>query len=148
MLAILRAFDGQSVQLSAEPRLREQDFGNFQNPMEMDLTLEERQKFGRFYFRFPDGEAGTDVFDRVSSFITFLFRTMGDKGDNAVRTARSSLPVQNYILVTHGLLMRIFCMCYLRWDPSEFEQACAAQSDASPSESRHEAALALTAAEP
>ena len=26
-------------------------------------------KFGRFFFRFPNGEAGTDVFDRVSDFI-------------------------------------------------------------------------------
>ena len=28
----------------------------------------------------------------------------------------------NYALVTHGLLMRIFCMCYLRWTTNEFEQ--------------------------
>ena len=30
----------------------------------------------------------------------------------------------NYALVTHGLLMRIFCMCYLRWTVPEFEQVC------------------------
>ena len=24
--------------------------------------------------------------------------------------------------ITHGLLMRIFCMCYLRWTVTEFEQ--------------------------
>lgn len=28
----------------------------------------------------------------------------------------------NYVLITHGLLMRIFCMCYLRWTVTEFEQ--------------------------
>ena len=37
---------------------------------------EERQKFGRFYYRFPNGEAGTDVFDRVSDFWSTLLRSM------------------------------------------------------------------------
>ena len=30
--------------------------------------------------------------------------------------------MRNYVLVTHGLLMRIFCMCYLRWTVTEFEK--------------------------
>ena len=83
LLAILRAFDGQTVKVSSEPRLREQDFGNFQSHEAMRAVLNERQKFGRFYYRFPNGEAGTDVFDRMASFITYLFRTMSDatKGD-------------------------------------------------------------------
>ena len=46
----------------------------------MKQVFRERQKFGRFYYRFPNGEAGTDVFDRMASFLTFLFRTMGEKG--------------------------------------------------------------------
>lgn len=127
MLGILQAFNNEPVQISSEPRLREQDFGNFQDPAQMYERMKERQHFGRFYFRFPNGEAGTDVYDRMASFITFLFRTMGDKSYAGVPgergTKSSSGPVQNYILVTHGLLMRIFCMCYLRWTVSEFEQA-------------------------
>ena len=122
LLAMLQAFDGQTVQISSEPRLREQDFGNFQDPAKMDQQLLERQKFGRFYFRFPNGEAGTDVFDRVASFITYLFRTMGDRGYFAEAVAQSVTPADNYVLVTHGLLMRIFCMCYLRWTVKEFEE--------------------------
>jgi len=125
MLAILRAFDGQSVQISSEPRLREQDFGNFQDPEKMDQRMRERQQFGRFYFRFPNGEAGTDVYDRMASFITYLFRSMGEKGSfevPGVVAKKRTQPVNNYVLVTHGLLMRIFCMCYLRWTVSEFEQ--------------------------
>ena len=35
----------------------------------MSRLREDRMKFGRFFFRFPNGEAGTDVFDRVSDFI-------------------------------------------------------------------------------
>ena len=123
LLAILRAFDGTPVYVSSEPRLREQDFGNFQSPDEMDTVFAERQKFGRFYYRFPNGEAGTDVFDRMASFITYLFRTMGEKGYfEAPAPNAASAPAQNYVLVTHGLLMRIFCMCYLRWTVPEFEQ--------------------------
>lgn len=124
MLAILRAFDAQTVQITSEPRLREQDFGNFQDPELMDRTLLERQQFGRFYFRFPNGEAGTDVYDRMASFITYLFRSMEDRGyfEAPSTGGKRNKPVQNYILVTHGLLMRIFCMCYLRWTVSEFEQ--------------------------
>ena len=30
--------------------------------------------------------------------------------------------VDNVILVTHGLLMRIFCMCYFKWTETEFSQ--------------------------
>lgn len=134
MLAILQAFDSQTVQISSEPRLREQDFGNFQNPEAMGKIFAERQKFGRFYYRFPNGEAGTDVFDRMASFITYLFRTMTDTGyfagdvspgqvsPGADRPAGYGL-ADNYLLITHGLLMRIFCMCYLRWTVTEFEQA-------------------------
>ena len=129
LLAILRAFDGETVQVSSEPRLREQDFGNFQSVGGMDEVFRERQKFGRFYYRFPNGEAGTDVFDRMASFITYLFRAMGEEGvsDNSVSVqygggADGGAPAQNFVVVTHGLLMRIFCMCYLRWSVQEFEQ--------------------------
>ncbi|CAJ1358255.1 unnamed protein product [Effrenium voratum] len=107
---ILRAFEGQQIEICAEPRLREQDFGNFQNVEAMEKVYSERQKFGRFYYRFPNGEAGTDVFDRVSDFWSSLLRSM-DKS-----------PVENLVLVSHGLLMRIFCMVYFHWTVEEFEQ--------------------------
>jgi len=58
LLALLRAFDKLPVLLTSEPRLREQDFGNFQDPQAMDAIFEERARFGRFFFRFPNGEVG------------------------------------------------------------------------------------------
>lgn len=109
---ILKAFEGQSVELSSEPRLREQDFGNFQQVEEMEEVYKERQKFGRFYYRFPNGEAGTDVFDRVSHLWGRLTHIMDDHEQ----------PVRNIVLVTHGLIMRILCMAYFRWTVEEFEQ--------------------------
>eukprot|EP00913_Durusdinium_trenchii_P031395 g29395.t1 len=102
---ILKAFKGQQIEMCAEPRLREQDFGNFQ-----EWTGSWRRKFGRFYYRFPNGEAGTDVFDRVSDFWSSLLRSM------------DTSPVENLVLVTHGLLMRIFCMVYFHWTVEDFRE--------------------------
>lgn len=42
----------------------------------MKVIKETREKFGRFYYRFPEGESAADVFDRVSSMFfipTFFF---------------------------------------------------------------------------
>ena len=50
-----------------ECRVREQDFGNFQVEERMRAVKETRQRFGRFFFRFPEGESAADVFDRVAS---------------------------------------------------------------------------------
>lgn len=50
-----------------ECRIREQDFGNFQEQERMDSIMETRMRYGRFYYRFPEGESAADVFDRVSS---------------------------------------------------------------------------------
>lgn len=51
-----------------ECRIREQDFGNFQDKERMDADKKTRQDFGRFFYRFPNGESGADVYDRVSSY--------------------------------------------------------------------------------
>ena len=39
-------------------------------------------------------------------------------------------PHRNLVLVTHGLLMRFFCMHYLGWTEHEFEQARSSPSAA------------------
>lgn len=44
-----------------DPRIREQDFGNFQDPQMIKKAKEERHKFGSFYYRFPHGESSSDV---------------------------------------------------------------------------------------
>ena len=55
-----------------ECRIREQDFGNFQVEERMKVIKETREKFGRFFYRFPEGESAADVFDRVSSKFFFI----------------------------------------------------------------------------
>jgi broad specificity phosphatase PhoE len=64
----------QLVGMREEPRIAEQQFGNFQNPRKVRTAKAERRTFGRFFFRFPNGEAGLDVYNRVSSFLATLSR--------------------------------------------------------------------------
>ena len=39
-----------------DPRLREQEWGNFQVPSKMADIMKERRRTGAFYYRFPTGE--------------------------------------------------------------------------------------------
>ena len=59
-----------------ECRVREQDFGNFQEEQRMKAIKETREKFGRFFYRFPEGESASDVYDRVSSKISLSHSLM------------------------------------------------------------------------
>lgn len=56
-----------------ECRIREQDFGNFQVEERMKAIKETRERFGRFFYRFPEGESAADIYDRVSSYVLFFF---------------------------------------------------------------------------
>jgi broad specificity phosphatase PhoE len=44
-----------------DPRIREQDFGNYQEPEMIKQAKRDRHMFGAFYFRFPLGESASDV---------------------------------------------------------------------------------------
>ena len=50
-----------------EVQLREQDFGNFQDATGKAAEKSERLRFGRFFYRFPNGESGADVYDRCGA---------------------------------------------------------------------------------
>lgn len=97
-----------------EPRLREQDFGNFQDPAAMKECKTARNRFGRFFYRFPNGESGADVFDRVSTWLESLYKEM-EYG--------SHIDEQTTVLLcTHGLTGRLVLMRWLHWTVQEFEQ--------------------------
>nr|XP_029116246.1 phosphoglycerate mutase-like protein AT74H isoform X3 [Elaeis guineensis] len=62
-----RAFSKKRIiGVREECRVREQDFGNFQVEDRMKVIKETRDRFGRFFFRFPEGESAADVYDRVA----------------------------------------------------------------------------------
>ncbi|ODV79397.1 phosphoglycerate mutase-like protein [Suhomyces tanzawaensis NRRL Y-17324] len=94
-----------------EPRMREQDFGNFQStPEAMEKIWEERAHYGHFFYRIPHGESAADVYDRVASFNESLFRQFQqDDFPNVL------------VLVTHGIWARVFLMKWFRWTYEEFE---------------------------
>jgi streptomycin 6-kinase len=38
----------------------------------MKIIKETRERFGRFFYRFPEGESAADVFDRISGNLFLL----------------------------------------------------------------------------
>jgi broad specificity phosphatase PhoE len=99
-----------SLPWSEEPRIREQDFGNFQEPMKIRECKIQRRKFGAFFYRFPSGESPADVYDRVSSFLESLHRMFYKNTE------------ENYVIVTHGVAIRVILTRYFKYRISEFEQ--------------------------
>jgi broad specificity phosphatase PhoE len=93
-----------------EPRLREQDWGNWQDIGDIHRQRRARDSYGHFFYRFAMGESGADVHDRVGTFMETLHRAF----------AEPDFP-PNVLLVTHGLTMRLFCMRWFHWTVEEFE---------------------------
>lgn len=78
-------------------RLRDGDIGRYTSTQELLYHLEERERYGKFFYRFPHGESGADVCDRVTSFL------------DAFQRERVEFPMDtNVIIITHGLTMRMF----------------------------------------
>ncbi|ODV83503.1 hypothetical protein CANARDRAFT_29948 [[Candida] arabinofermentans NRRL YB-2248] len=94
-----------------EPRMREQDFGNFQGTAEeMEQIWIERAQYGHFFYRIPHGESAADVYDRCASFNETLFRQF----------SKESFPTV-LVLVTHGIWARVFLTKWFRWTVGHFE---------------------------
>ncbi|KAI9674080.1 MAG: hypothetical protein M1817_001898 [Caeruleum heppii] len=104
-------FPRNTIKVYEEPRLREQDFGNFQ-PCSAAMTRmwQERADYGHFFYRIPDGESAADAYDRVSGFNESLWRQFGDEDCASV-----------FVLVTHGLMTRVFLMKWYHFSVEYFE---------------------------
>lgn len=104
-------FKRNNIKVYEEPRLREQDFGNFQPcSAEMERMWQERADYGHFFYRIPDGESAADAYDRVSGFNESLWRQFGDDDFPSV-----------CVLVTHGLMSRVFLMKWYHFSVEYFE---------------------------
>ena len=113
-IGIAKAFDGRRILgVREEPQLREQDFGNFQDYEAKQAEKRERHRFGRFFYRFPNGESGADVYDRITMFSDHMVRDI-DAGRFPEDT--------NMILCTHGLTLRLFLMRWFHWTVAEYER--------------------------
>ena len=97
------------VREQQDPRIREQEFGNYLDP-NIESIVTERDEFGHFFYRVQGGESGADVFDRVSTFLESLHRDF----------RKDDFP-DNCLIVTHGLTLRLFLMRWFHWDYQYFE---------------------------
>lgn len=124
-------FPRQSIKVYEEPRLREQDFGNFQPcSVEMERMWQERADYGHFFYRIPNGESAADAYDRVSGFNESLWRQFGEDDCASVcvlgmpfiycpssRKRKKKLTGK----VTHGLMSRVFLMKWYHFSVEYFE---------------------------
>lgn len=112
-----RAFPrGGILGVREECRVREQDFGNFQEEERMKAIKQTRERFGRFFYRFPEGESAADVYDRVSSFLESLWRDI-----DMNRLHHDPSHDLNLIIISHGLTLRVFLMKWFKWTVEQFE---------------------------
>ena len=91
--------------------MREQEFGNLQGDQFKEYRREQK-RVGRFWYRFPTGESGADVFDRTKQW-----------WDSAVmqHNLRPGFErVDTVVVVTHGLTMRFILMQLFGWSPHTF----------------------------
>ena len=94
-----------------EPRLREQDWGNLQDPVEQEVQKRKRHEFGHFFYRLSHGESGADVDDRVASFFNEL----------ELRIAKDPTHPDSVLIVSHGLTTRLLCRRLFAWSIDLFE---------------------------
>ncbi|KAI5054839.1 hypothetical protein GOP47_0029984 [Adiantum capillus-veneris] len=104
---------GKAIRDIIEKTSQENDW---QEETRMALVKDERIQFGRFFYRFPEGESGADVFDRVTSFLESLWRDI-----DTYRLNRSHYTDLNLVIISHGLTMRIFLMRWFKWTVEQFE---------------------------
>ncbi len=93
-----------------EPRLREQEWGHLRSEEDKRKIDAERDAYGPFYYRIPEGESCADVFDRVSDFLGTLHRDFN----------KQDFP-ENAVIITHGMTLRLFLMRWYHWSVEEFE---------------------------
>jgi broad specificity phosphatase PhoE len=94
-----------------DPRLREQDWGNWRKGTDYNEVEAARDSYGHFYYRLPSGEACSDVWDRMGGFLNTIYRDF-EKEDCA----------RNVIVVTHGCSMRVAIARWLHLTVEQFEE--------------------------
>lgn len=71
---------------------------------------QERADYGHFFYRIPNGESAADAYDRISGFNESLWRSFSENDFASV-----------CVLVTHGLMTRVFLMKWYHFSVEYFE---------------------------
>ena len=93
-----------------DPRLREQEWGHMRDAKATKILEKEREAYGTFYYRFKDGESGSDVYDRCSALLETVYRDF----------QKDTLP-SNCAFIGHGLTNRLLVTRWLHWTPEQYE---------------------------
>ena len=101
-----------NIKYKEDPRLREQDWGNFYTEDEARLKYEDRKRHSYFFYRIENGESGADVYDRISMFLETLYRDFSQ--DNWT---------DSLVISTHGITALVFLMRYFHWSYEQYEEA-------------------------
>ena len=115
------SFEKDRHKMFEDPKLREQEWGNFQDSTKIKEVLAQRDKIGKFYFRFQNGESGADVYDRASLFIESMFRDLEGNSFPSYCAQEQGI-TQNVVVVSHGLFIRLFLMKFFKLTVEEFEK--------------------------
>ena len=91
-----------------DPRIREQDWGNYYTKDQHQEIISGLDGHSRFFYRIPSGESGADVFNRVSQFFASLERK------NTHETV---------LISTHGMTAMIALMVLLESSYETYEQS-------------------------
>uniref|UniRef100_A0A7N0U172 Phosphoglycerate mutase-like protein AT74H n=1 Tax=Kalanchoe fedtschenkoi TaxID=63787 RepID=A0A7N0U172_KALFE len=117
--SLAKAFEKSRIAgVREEPRLREQDFGNFQDRETMKVQKAVRHLYGRFFYRFPNGESAADVYDRITGFRETL---KADIDIGRFQPPGNRNPNMNIVIVSHGLTLRVFLMRWYKWTVEQFQ---------------------------
>ena len=130
----------QVLHVRTDPRIREQEWGNFQDPAKMPEIIAERRTIGSFYYRFPTGERYKLYFKlylvviKVPLFDTLYCTDLSyplvpcsgadvyDRVSTFLETLYRDMEKggcgQNAIIVSHGLFCRLFLARYYHWSVS------------------------------
>ncbi|KKY15865.1 putative phosphoglycerate mutase family domain protein [Diplodia seriata] len=111
-------FPRHTIKVFEEPRLREQDFGNFQPcSAEMERMWQERADYGHFFYRIPNGESAADAYHwsveyfedlrNINHCEFIVMKQNSDNGkfilENELRTCKS-LPLTLYYVFILGVI--------------------------------------------
>ena len=70
---------------------------------------------GKIFYCFPNDKFGLDVYSKVTSFISTLYR---DFSDPLIQDQNL-----NMIIITHGLTLRLFLMRFFKFTILDFEES-------------------------
>ena len=109
---VAEQFSESRVTFREDPRIREQEWGNFFTSEIFYSERDKRRAHSDFFYRIKDGESGADVYDRVSSFLETLYRDF------------ERYPDQDAVLIsTHGMTGLVFLMRFFRWTYEQHAEA-------------------------